>query len=268
MAAPAAPSLTRCTAGVCSAVEPRIDGHALVVENRGSVVVTVEATYTELRNVAPSAPSPLRRELAAGERAEIARFRALDPRAPTEVRARVEAVKGSARSVHDPSVRYAMPFGGDAPRCLAQGMDGGFTHVGANRYAFDFEMPEGTPVLAAREGVVLTVEDGHERGGPDPRFLREANTVVIVHADDTFGRYVHLRKGVAVAPGQRVAKGARLGDSGRTGYASAPHLHFDVGLVETEVEGYTIPVRFEGPTPEGVSPAQGACLPPARETSR
>ena len=261
--APPAPSTAHCTANVCSALEEDDGGQVLVVENGGPVVVTVQVTYTELVNVTPSLLAPLHRELASGERAELVRFQIVDPYASTQVRTQVNPILGSARTVHDTRVRYAMPFGGDTARCVIQGVDGGLTHMGPHAFSFDFEMPEGTPVLAAREGVVLLVADGHVLGGPDPGLVREANRVVILHADGTFGRYVHLRRGLAVAPGEAVARGQRLGDSGSTGYTAGPHLHFDVGRVEAEIDGFTIPVRFEGNAGEGVVPVKGACYPPA-----
>lgn len=261
--APAASSAPECTAPVCSFLEPRGLDQVLVVENRAPVVVSVEVAYDVLENAMPTRPAPLRQEVAAGARAELVGFRTLDPRTPGDVRTRVSIVFGSARTVPDETVRYAMPFGGDVPRCVGQGMEGGITHVGPFRFAIDFDMPEGTPVVAAREGVVLLAEDGHGPGGPDPRFLREVNRVVIAHADGTLARYVHLRKGLAVKPGQRVAAGQRLGDSGSSGQASAPHLHFDVGILEAEAEGFSIPVRFGDAAGEGITPARGACYPPA-----
>src|SRR3546814_10475637 len=63
------------------------------------------------------------------------------------------------------SYPYAFPFGGSEPRRLVQGVDGAFTHSGRSRYAFDFEMPKGTPIVAARAGIVLLVIDGYGDGG-------------------------------------------------------------------------------------------------------
>ena len=41
---------------------------------------------------------------------------------------------------------------------------GAATHVGRQRYSFDFAMPVGTPVVAAREGTVVRVVDGYTQG--------------------------------------------------------------------------------------------------------
>src|SRR5690606_5211211 len=57
-------------------------------------------------------------------------------------------------------VEYGWPL---ATRSLqvTQGWGGGFSHRDdENRHAVDFAVPEGTPVLAARDGVVMQVEAG------------------------------------------------------------------------------------------------------------
>src|SRR5690606_27068814 len=62
-------------------------------------------------------------------------------------------------------VEYAWPLGTSALH-IAQGWGGGFSHRDdENRHAVDFAVPEGTPVLAARDGVVMQVEAGFARGG-------------------------------------------------------------------------------------------------------
>jgi len=57
---------------------------------------------------------------------------------------------GSVDAVHDDSFRYSLPYAAGHSFKVSQGYDGKYSHRGSNRYAVDWEMPEGTPVHAAR----------------------------------------------------------------------------------------------------------------------
>ena len=59
-------------------------------------------------------------------------------------------------------------------------------HVGRDKHAVDFLVPEGTPVCAPRDGVVTEVKDGSDRGGADRAFEHDANYIVIDHTSATF----------------------------------------------------------------------------------
>ena len=104
-------------------------------------------------------------------------------------------------------------------------------------------MPEGTPIIAARAGIVVKVENQQIGRGTHPA----GNFVRILHDDGTMGVYLHLQKGsVSVAQGQRVETGGYLARSGNTGNSTGPHLHFvvqrNIGLA---VE--SIPFDFNQP---------------------
>jgi murein DD-endopeptidase MepM/ murein hydrolase activator NlpD len=93
-------------------------------------------------------------------------------------------------------------------------------------------MPVGTPVFAARGGVVAAVRDDCSMGGVDPKLLDECNLITIIHGDGTLANYLHLRKGgVLVRLGKHVRSGDLIGFSGNTGYTSEPHLHFEVSCL-------------------------------------
>jgi murein DD-endopeptidase MepM/ murein hydrolase activator NlpD len=120
---------------------------------------------------------------------------------------------------------YDLPFAEGTRHKVVQGYGGLFSHK--NKAALDFNMPEGTPVYAAREGIIYSFKDDSNEGG---LFTSEkkANYIIIRHADGSFGCYWHLQKnGVAVKKG-RVAKGQLIGYSGSTGFVLRPHLHFTV----------------------------------------
>lgn len=139
--------------------------------------------------------------------------------------------------------RYPFPWRG-GPFRLTQGPNGRFSHFGPKgRYAMDVAMPEGTPIVAAREGVVVKVENSQRGRGNNPA----GNFVRVLHPDGTMGVYLHLMRGsVVVSEGQRVAQGALLAKSGNTGNSTGPHLHFvvqrNVGLALE-----SIPYRFNRP---------------------
>ncbi len=89
------------------------------------------------------------------------------------------------------------------------------------------EMAAGVAVLAAAPGVVRALRDGEAdraaaQAGPDA-----GNAVVLDHGGGWESQYSHLRRGsVAVATGQRVAAGTRLGLIGWSGRAEFPHVEF------------------------------------------
>jgi peptidoglycan hydrolase-like protein with peptidoglycan-binding domain len=81
----------------------------------------------------------------------------------------------------------------------------------------DFPAPMGTPVLAARSGVVTITRylDGY------------GNMVAIRHKLGVSTVYAHL-SAFLVHEGQRVAVGQPIGRVGSTGESTGPHLHFEV----------------------------------------
>lgn len=93
-----------------------------------------------------------------------------------------------------------------------------------DKYAFDFDLPEGTKFYAAREGKVYAVEENFPSEGGDI-----GNYVIIKHYDNTYAYYAHSPKdGIIVDVGEKIKQGQELGIVGMSGYAGYPHLHFIV----------------------------------------
>lgn len=121
------------------------------------------------------------------------------------------------------SYRYPLPWRG-GPFQQTQGPGGKFSHTNIKgRYARDISMPEGTPIIAARSGVVIKIENNQTERGKNP----SGNFVRILHDDGTMSVYLHLKKGsIHFREGQRVTVGQQLALSGNTGNSTGPHLHF------------------------------------------
>jgi murein DD-endopeptidase MepM/ murein hydrolase activator NlpD len=145
---------------------------------------------------------------------------------------------------------YVLPYAVGASFRVSQGncSPPGDGHRGSERYAYDFDMPIGTPFVAVRAGVAVHVETSHVDGQVAATGLD--NYIVIRHDDGTFGLYGHLtRDGAAIAEGSSVAPGQMIGRSGNTGNTNNfPHLHIGVHACDPVVNGSaacaTQPVTF------------------------
>jgi murein DD-endopeptidase MepM/ murein hydrolase activator NlpD len=94
-----------------------------------------------------------------------------------------------------------------------------FTGRRAYHRGLDFRAPTGTRILATADGIV--VKAGWSGG--------YGRMVEIDHQNGLSTLYAHASR-VAVKRGQRVRRGQVVGYVGRTGRASAPHLHYEVRL--------------------------------------
>ena len=181
------------------------------------------------------------------------------PRAWSAAMSRQDIRLGSVGAHHDDAYMYHLPYGEGVSYPIIQGYGAKLSHLGAEQFTLDFGMPVGTPVHAARDGVVVLFEDSHDGGCLREECSRLANFIVLLHADGTTGEYFHLERGsVQVALGARVQRGQLLALSGNTGYSSAPHLHF--GVYRTLADGHTqsVAVRFDTRLGAIVVPRSGA----------
>lgn len=122
---------------------------------------------------------------------------------------------------------YSLPFQRGTHYRVAQGYQSLFSHYG--NYAVDFKMPIGTPVLAARGGVVVFVRQSDTTHGIRHKNVGTGNGITIQHSDGTYAHYWHLQhNGARVAVGDSVAEGQWIALSGNTGFTAFPHLHFEV----------------------------------------
>ena len=152
---------------------------------------------------------------------------------------------GDQHANHDDDYLYAFPYAKGRAYRILQGYGSRFSHRGREEFAIDFDMNEGTPVHAARGGVVARVVEEHDKGCWEDGCGRYANYIVILHSDGTTGEYYHLQKdGAFVDVGDTVERGQRIGLSGNTGHTTMPHLHFAVYRATSWGNTQSIPVRF------------------------
>ena len=116
----------------------------------------------------------------------------------------------------------------------ATGAENGGSHPGV-----DIRVPEGTPVRAIANGIVTQVRE--DAGGyglfivirhphvPDPA---DPKKTTVVHS-----AYAHLSAQL-VHEGDIVEKGQQIALSGQTGFATGPHLHFQVDRDEAPWHPY------------------------------
>lgn len=97
----------------------------------------------------------------------------------------------------------------------AQG--GSWDSTGGVHKGTDFNVKEGTSVIATKDGIVSDKTLSADYG----------QAVVIDHEGGYSTVYAHL-KSKSVAAGTRVFQGQEIGKSGKSGNASGPHLHYEV----------------------------------------
>jgi murein DD-endopeptidase MepM/ murein hydrolase activator NlpD len=228
----------------------------------GPLQVQLRLRAGENISLAPSLP--VQATVPASGSVLVARVYPTDPRLASNFDLGLDYLPGDPRA-RPLDYAYRLPVGVARAR-VDQGFGGSFSHNDAqNLHALDFAVAEGTPVLAAREGIVLQVQSDYAAAGLDrERYGTRANFVRILHADGSMALYGHLKPdGVLVRPGQQVRQGQQIALSGNTGYSSAPHLHFVVQL-NRGMRLESIPIRMFGPEGELRFAREVDTLPPAR----
>jgi len=102
----------------------------------------------------------------------------------------------------------------------------------------DFAAPEGTPVRATADGVVMVAGEQNGYGN-----------VVILQHDNTYSTvYAHLsRFAPAVRGGTHVRQGDTIGYVGQTGWATGPHLHYELRIGGEPRDALTVALPLASP---------------------
>jgi len=113
----------------------------------------------------------------------------------------------------------------------------------------DLAAPAGAAVLAPASGTVVFA--GRISSAVNARLWRFGNVVVLSHGAAGVTVFGHLAR-VEVRRGQRVARGARLGTVGATGWAMSPALHYEYwrrgseGLTPTDPRFAMLDLKLAG----------------------
>lgn len=251
----------QCEDSLCIELERSERGAAFFAENLQAAPISLKLEFPVLDNMTATEPLPLRTVVPSHSRKPLVVIRDEDPTRSTRWRWRWSWNTGVLNASHDDRARYLLPWSAKRRFPVTQAVGGSLSHTGKSRFAFDFRMPRGTLVTAARRGTVVRVVERFRGGGLEPRFKKRANAIFIMHEDGTIARYLHLRPGGAlVEVGQRVRAGDPIGYSGNTGYSQFPHLHFNVFRVDDDLQWQSLDVRFANGTPQGFVPVSGASL--------
>lgn len=218
---------------ILSAEATKSGGFEFEAENLNPYTVTMSIDFELLSNLKPSGKIPLFIEIPGRSKKRVLELSRIASELPVNYRSSYGWARGSAFAVHQDSYIYKLPFSSGTVVNVSQGYNGESTHKGLSAYAVDFPVPVGTPIYAAREGIVVGAEGSSNFGGIGAEYRQYANYVIIEHSDGTMGNYYHLKQGGALVPiGKKVAKGELIGYSGNTGNSSGPHLHFSVSKVD------------------------------------
>jgi hypothetical protein len=119
------------------------------------------------------------------------------------------------------------------------------TPFGAQRYVngeprsphsgIDIAAPEGTPVVTPLAGRVLVVSEMYLNG----------NTVSIGHGYGVVSVFSHL-KTASVKEGDWIEAGNEIGEVGKTGRATGPHLHWGVRFRQARINPESMIIKKQG----------------------
>lgn len=230
------------------------DGETLILVNDLHSPIEVELNLKDLRNVMPLDTQRVHGVAPARSRTPLAE---LKPQRSGKMSYRHSlrfALSDPSRPTSD--FHYPLPWASGQYK-VSQSAGGKFSHQDEKgRYAVDIAMPVGTPIVASREGVVVSLDQKQREGNGS----KAGNYVRILHDDGTMSVYLHLKQnGVLVSEGQRVKAGDLIAHSGNTGSSTGAHLHF---VVQKNIGMKVVSIPFNFALPGGIarSPRAGEWL--------
>ncbi len=215
------------------------------VRNDYAGPVEVEIDFSERDNVRATPDLPRRFVIEPGKSDTLFQINAINERQSWKLAVKYRYIIGRPLTHYRSTTPYLPPIAPNTSFQISQAFNGSFSHSDAqNQYAVDIVMPIGTPIHAARSGIILEVEDDFFKGGTKKAYASEANNIRILHDDGSMAVYAHLELEKArVYPGLAVKAGQLIGYSGNTGFSTGPHLHFAV-QINKGMELVSVPFAF------------------------
>lgn len=220
-----------------------------LLQNKYWGPVEVEVSLSTAENVMTEPQVPMRVVLGPQQEEAVLGIGAYDPSQSFSYKLHYRWVPGKPNPMPARNLVVEPPFPAGQSYPISQGFNGTKTHTTPDsQYAVDIVMPVGTPIVAARAGTVMDVEEDFNRGGTNREaYMDKANRVIILHDDGTMAVYAHLDlASVTVRAGQHVRAGRQIARSGNTGFSSGPHLHFVIQQ-NIGMELVSLPFQFKGP---------------------
>lgn len=222
----------------------RTNPQFMIINHYGGVV-EVRAEFSEQQNFISDPPLPHSFLVNPGESPVLFKLIRINLREQARYNVEYRYTLGSPLAKHDPDAVYLPPFAKGKRFWISQAFNGSFSHSDkGSRYAVDLTMPVGTPIHAARAGMVMAVNEDFFENGLKDSLKSRANNIRILHDDGSIAMYAHLKVDASlVYPGLKVKAGQLIGYSGNTGFSTGPHLHFAVHM-NTGMSTESVPFQF------------------------
>jgi len=89
----------------------------------------------------------------------------------------------------------------------------------------DIAAPEGTDIVLPSDGDIIDTGNYYFNG----------NTVFVDHGQGMISMFNHMSK-ISVKTGDKLKRGDKIGEIGKTGRVTGPHLHWSLNLNQTRVD--------------------------------
>jgi murein DD-endopeptidase MepM/ murein hydrolase activator NlpD len=153
-------------------------------------------------------------------------LRLLNPELEAEEAQMLKAAYSAFTPVQQWSGPFVEPVNGEITTVFAARRIYGGGPVSGSHEGVDIGVPLGTPVHASAAGTIAWTGELPDRG----------QGVIIDHGLGVFTGYFHLSE-IRATAGQRVGKDDTIGLVGTTGFSTGPHVHWEVVIGETNVDG-------------------------------
>lgn len=207
--------------------------------------VEVEIIFSIVENAYSTPQLPHRFIVQSGQSSNLFQINSINKTKPWRVGFKYSYTIGAPLAEYISTRSYLPPIALGSSFHISQAFGGTFSHTEEyNKYAVDITMPVGTPIHAARAGIVMAVDNDFYKNGIDKKYLSKANSITILHDDGSMAVYGHLELEKAqVHAGIKVKAGQLIAYSGNTGFSSGPHLHFAI-QINKGMKSVSLPFKF------------------------